>query len=557
MRAPPSLPQVDLLDPDPGAVDHAVARRALDFVWATGDGMDEVDRALAPRPTTPSTFEPDAFADDLFVSELVRRCLPVRALGERHAVDLPRMVRIVARPPSDPRVLAHRRAVLRELTEDDARREGVEALYVRIRELRTRLGASTASRDRASDRLRRIDALVALRAAVEATRPLRGARSALAAIDELGAAIRALPAWARLVEVLAWESGAATIELAVRLGSDGAIRGVTTLARTTRPAPAGESTLARLLRRVLRALRGERWDEAEVVARLLDEVFAPLDDATLALLRIGLDLEPLLGSLGLRERARAVGLDAALPAIAGARGSSAVRLDGLWNPFLLAEAESAGADAPIACDLRLDDGPAIAVVTGPNSGGKTRLLQSIAIAVLLGQGGFFVPAASAAWPWVPSLFASVVQLGRHDAEEGRLGTELLRVRAVFEHARPGCLVVLDELCSGTNPSEAEELVRFVVEQLAALGAVVVVTTHLLDVARRLETDPPAARLAFRQVELAADERPTFRFVDGVAPSSLARRTAERLGVTRDALAALVASRGAIDDRPAVTDDLAH
>src|SRR5690606_36408888 len=97
---------------------------------------------------------------------------------------------------------------------------------------------------------------------------------------------------------------------------------------------------------------------------------------------------------------------------------------------------------------------------------------------------------------------------------------------------------------GTNPSEAKELVRIVVEQLAALGAVVVVTTHLLDVARRLESDPPGARLAFRQVDLAADERPTFRFVAGVAPSSLARRTAERLGVTREALARLVAARGA-------------
>ena len=58
----------------------------------------------------------------------------------------------------------------------------------------------------------------------------------------------------------------------------------------------------------------------------------------------------------------------------------------------------------------------------------------------------------------------------------------------------------------------------------------------------LEGDPPAPRLAFREVELAADERPTFRFVPGVAASSLARRTAERLGVTRDALARLVEAR---------------
>jgi DNA mismatch repair protein MutS2 len=536
-------PTLDLLDPAPRGFDRAAARRALDFAWATGAGLDELARALEPAPATASTFEPSAFAGDLFLADLVRRCFPLRAQGARHAPDMARLAAVVGRPPSDPAVVAHRRTILAELADSAPIRAATEALWVRIRELRERLGATGGVRDRAAERMRRLDVLVALRDALQATDALDDAVSPLREIASFGAEVRESAAFARLSELLDWESGASTVELSIRVGADGTIRGVTALARRERPPPVGESTWRRILRRLLRVLRGERWDEEEAVARLVDEVFAPLADAVMVLLRVGLDLEPYLGSLGLRDLADGAGLSMSLPAIAGRPdGSPAVRLEGLWNPFLLVESLAASGAAPVACDLVLEDGPPLAVITGPNSGGKTRLLQSVALAVLLGQGGFFVPAASAAWPWVPSLFASIVQAAEHDAPEGRLGTELLRVRDVFEHARPGCLVVLDELCAGTNPSEAEELVRFVVEQLAALGAVVVVTTHLLDVARRLEREPPAPRLAFRQVELAEGERPTFRFTPGVAPSSLARRTAERLGVTREALAELVATR---------------
>src|SRR6185436_14636497 len=46
-------------------------------------------------------------------------------------------------------------------------------------------------------------------------------------------------------------------------------------------------------------------------------------------------------------------------------------------------------------------------------------------------------------------------------------------------------------------------------------------------------------LRFLQVELDAEERPTYAFVPGVASTSLAHRVAERLGVTRSALRELM------------------
>jgi hypothetical protein len=55
----------------------------------------------------------------------------------------------------------------------------------------------------------------------------------------------------------------------------------------------------------------------------------------------------------------------------------------------------------------------------------------------------------------------------------------------------------------------------------------------------LERERPLDHLEFLQVELDAHHEPTYGFVPGVAVTSLAAKTAERLGVTREALQALV------------------
>jgi len=69
-----------------------------------------------------------------------------------------------------------------------------------------------------------------------------------------------------------------------------------------------------------------------------------------------------------------------------------------------------------------------------------------------------------------------------------------------------------------------------------------VTTHLLRFAARLAEEQAIDALAFLQVELDDDERPTFGFVPGVARTSLARKTAARLGVTARSLSDLIAAK---------------
>jgi len=194
---------------------------------------------------------------------------------------------------------------------------------------------------------------------------------------------------------------------------------------------------------------------------------------------------------------------------------------------------------PVPSDLLSERLASTTLVTGPNSGGKTRLLQSLGLTQLLAQSGMFVPAASARIAWASGLVASLIEETRADQAEGRLGMELMRIRALFERLQPGALVLLDELCSGTNPSEGEQIFELVITMMSQLDPQAFITTHFLAFANRLQQERTLPHLAFLQVELDEQRRPTYQFAPGVAGSSLAAHTAERLGVTGEQLSALI------------------
>jgi len=214
-----------------------------------------------------------------------------------------------------------------------------------------------------------------------------------------------------------------------------------------------------------------------------------------------------------------------------------LELDGLYNPLLLRQPRP-----PVPCSLRTRSAQAVVLVTGPNSGGKTRLLQALGLAQLLGQSGLYTPAERACLRPVRGMFASLLEREAVDQTEGHLGQELRRLRVMFEAMETPSMVVFDELCAGTNPSEAIEVFTHVLRLLEALRPLGFVTTHFLDFARDLAARPPVRGLEFLQVEVDAAQRSTYQFVPGVAATSLAAVMAQRLGVTFEELSAAIRLR---------------
>jgi DNA mismatch repair protein MutS2 len=533
------IPAPDLLHPEGRLwLDANELRQVITFAFASGVGSDAFERALAKTAAAPSSLLPEAFAKDLFVEDFVARCLPFRAGPRPNKLRQRALVALLTQPPAEVATVALRHAALDELVQKPAYRAGLEQALTALAELFGQLESVPRTKD-PSNTYRRVEILRSLRQAFDAVADaVPGATSALGRLTDFGRALRESEGYRHLVELLDHESHLATVDVRLRLARDGHVRAFEILRATENTSNRFYGgPLRRFFMRLRLMLRGYRVGQDELLGRLLQTVFDGIEEPLIVLFQVRRDIEFYLAALALRDFAASKGLPVCLPKLSHVTSPNehlpASRFESLYNPLLLLE------DAPPRpTDLSLG-GHSQLIVTGPNSGGKTRLLQAVGFAQLLAQAGFFVPAKSAELAQRPGLFVSVVHEATADAREGRLGTELMRIRTLFERLRWGSLVIVDELCSGTNPSEAEEIFRLVLSELSELEPQTVVTTHFLHFAAGLAEERSLPDLEFLQVELDATQTPTFGFVPGVATTSLARKTAERLGVTREALKGLV------------------
>lgn len=529
---PVSVP--DLLHPTPLCrIDAQSTRLAIALAFASGVSGGVLAEALENARVAPSTWEPASFSADLFLPQFVALCMKVRIDGQDLAVSTKHLVKVLASPPSDPAVVGHRRAILRELVTSPALRKDLEHLYTRLCLFRAQLEGATGTGKWDLNR-RQLDILQLVKEIVDcAAERFAGATSGLSRLAAFGRRVREGEPYRSLADLLRYDERLATLNLKVRVGADGRIRGFEVLSvQENEENPFVSSPWRRWLAKIELFSRGYKFSDGEVMARLIDAVFDGIQDEIVPLVQLLGDLELYLGALGFHDAASAAGLAVCLPELGDA--DEPRRLRGLFNPLLLAHGVK-----PVPCDVDIDRHDATVLVTGPNSGGKTRLLQSLGLTQLLAQSGLFVPARSGTLALSTGLVVSLIEETKADQTEGRLGTELVRIRELFERLPPGAMVILDELCSGTNPSEGEEIFELVVAMLAKLGPQAFITTHFLAFAARLERERAIDGLRFLQVELGPGDRPTYQFVPGVAQTSLASHAAARLGVTREQLLSLI------------------
>jgi DNA mismatch repair protein MutS2 len=524
----------DLLLPDAAMRIDAEATRlavTLAFAGGTSGGLftDALDQAVIP----PSSWDASVYANDLFLQRLAAQYFQLEARGGPTTLSARYLLGWLTQPPTDARTVRFRQRILTELTESTDLAKSLSGLHQDLTRLRSLLENVGVSRIWDANR-HRLDILGALKQIFDRLAIGFGAaESGLKRLAELGQAMVASEPYGALRDLLSFDAQLATLNLKISVGADGTIRGFDVLSIDESQAnPFVNPYWRRWLAKIELFLRGYRFSQAEVMARLLDAVFSGLDRELVWLVQLAGDVEFYLGALGFRARAQAVGLAVCLPALVDA--SEPRELRGLFNPLLLLSGT-----VPVPCDLQMLPTISTTLITGPNSGGKTRLLQAIGLAQLFAQTGLFTPARSGSVSLASGLVASLIGGTQADQIEGRLGMEMLRIRSLFERLPPNAMVLLDELCSGTNPSEGERIVELVLGMLHRLRPQAYITTHFLAFAQRLEREAAVPGLSFLQVELGPERRPSYQFGPGVAKSSLASATAERLGVTGDQLLGLI------------------
>lgn len=120
----------------------------------------------------------------------------------------------------------------------------------------------------------------------------------------------------------------------------------------------------------------------------------------------------------------------------------------------------------------------MAILSGPNMGGKSTIARTVASVALLAHCGLYAPCVSAA---VPELDGFFVRMAGSDAPaEGRssFAMEMLDLQSLLLGATSQTLVVLDEIGRGTEARAGTAISAAVLENLASRKCVGLFATHL-------------------------------------------------------------------------------
>ncbi|MDP5339178.1 MAG: endonuclease MutS2, partial [Nodularia sp. (in: cyanobacteria)] len=292
-------------------------------------------------------------------------------------------------------------------------------------------------------------------------------------------------------------------------------------------------------------IRREQTEE-EVIRRTLTQKVAEVKP----------DLERLLAIVTTLDLATARArysfwLGANPPRFINREDNEIITLRQLRHPLLVWQQQHEQGQAVVPVDLLISPHLRVVTITGPNTGGKTVTLKTLALAALMAKVGLFVPAREPVEiPWFDQVLADI---GDEQSLQQSLSTFSGHIRRISrilnaldqeeqpENASlsPACtdaihrvssnsLVLLDEVGAGTDPVEGSALAIALLQYLANHAQLTIATTHFGELKALKYEDE-----RFENASVEFDEStlsPTYRLLWGIPGRSNALTIARRLGL---------------------------
>lgn len=185
----------------------------------------------------------------------------------------------------------------------------------------------------------------------------------------------------------------------------------------------------------------------------------------------------------------------------------------------------------VPATVALDENSQAILITGPNTGGKTVLLKTVGLSVLMALSGLHIAAdRESEVGMFDNLFADI---GDEQSIELSLSTFSSHVRNIvsgLQNPSPTTLLLFDEVGAGTDPKDGAALAESVLLYAIDKGAKVIATTHYSQL-KTLALDHPEIENASMEFDLETLS-PTYRLRMGLPGSSYGIEIATRLGLPK-------------------------
>ncbi len=268
----------------------------------------------------------------------------------------------------------------------------------------------------------------------------------------------------------------------------------------------------------IRTLQFQEGQEVQRILRELTQQIGESYEALLSNLRVLAELDALASKA--KYSIEILGVEPQLSE------SGYLKLVQARHPLLML---SHGRDGTVPLEIELGKEYNTLIISGPNAGGKSVAMKCVGLLTLMAQAGMHIPASESS---VLRVFRQMfVEIGDEQSIENDLSTfssHLSHLKHIEEHADADSLVLIDEIGSGTDPTEGSAIAAALLERLTQRGTLTIATTHhgALKVFAHNAPGVENGAMEFDQDSL----RPTYRFRAGIPGSSYALEMAERLGI---------------------------
>ena len=203
------------------------------------------------------------------------------------------------------------------------------------------------------------------------------------------------------------------------------------------------------------------------------------------------------------------------------------------HPLLQMSLEQQGRKI-VPLNVRLDDDQRILIISGPNAGGKSVCLKTVALLQYMLQCGMLIPIDSHSRV---GIFQSIfIDIGDEQSLENDLSTyssHLTNMDHFLRLADKRSLVLIDEFGTGTEPQFGGAIAEAILEQLNALQTYGIITTHYTNLKQYADEASGVVNGAMRFDSEKLE--PLFQLEIGKPGSSFALEIAQKIGLSRNVL----------------------